>query len=360
MATGEHSAEDATEAPTQKRLDHARDVGNLPLSREVPVLASLAGATFGLLVLAPLLTLHLARQMAGLLGSVHGIQATAVLRDGQVAGLLLAALALIGSVALPAILLVIASVLLQSGFYIGGAPIRFDLHRISLSAGLGRLFSAQHLMEFLKSLAKLGVLAAIVWNVLGSNPLRSLPSMQADLSGLFARINHELFDLLRPLLLVLLALAAGDVLLVRLRHYRQMRMTREEVRREHKESDGDPYIKAKLRALRQQRSRRRMMAKVKTAAVVVTNPTHFAVALAYDRGRQSAPRVVAKGADLVAARIRAEAELHRVPLVANPPLARALYTVDLDTEIPAEHYQAVAEIIAFVWKLRTRGSGAVQ
>jgi flagellar biosynthetic protein FlhB len=133
-----------------------------------------------------------------------------------------------------------------------------------------------------------------------------------------------------------------------------MRMTREQVRIESREADGDPFIKAKLRSIRLQRSRRRMMAKVKTADVIVTNPTHFAIALAYDRSGGSAPRVVAKGADFVAARIRAEAEAHGVPLVPNAPLARALFLVELDHEIPAEHYRAVAEVIAFVWKLQAR------
>ena len=209
-----------------------------------------------------------------------------------------------------------------------------------------------NLLEFLKGCARLAILAGIVWNVLGFNPLRSLVTMQSDLSGLFHTIIHEMVGLVRPLLIMLLVLAAIDVFLVRFRHLRKMRMTREEVRREHKESDGDPFIKAKLRALRMQRSRRRMMTKVKTAAVIITNPTHVAIALAYDRGRQDAPRVVAKGVEFLAARIREEAALHGVPLVENPPLARALYTLELDTEIPAEHYHAVAEIFAFVWKLR--------
>jgi flagellar biosynthetic protein FlhB len=132
-------------------------------------------------------------------------------------------------------------------------------------------------------------------------------------------------------------------------------MTREQVRLEMRDADGDPYMKAKLKRIREMRSRRRMMAKVKSAAVVITNPTHYAVALSYDN--TGAPRVVAKGADFVAARIREEAETHKIPIVANPPLARALYQFELDREIPAEHYRAVAEVIAYVWKLKTRRPG---
>jgi flagellar biosynthetic protein FlhB len=146
--------------------------------------------------------------------------------------------------------------------------------------------------------------------------------------------------------------AAVDVFLVRFQHTKSLRMTRQDIRREMRSTDGDPMIKGKLRRMREQRSRRRMMANVKKAAVVITNPTHYAVALAYDS--TGAPKLVAKGTDFMAARIREEAGNHKVPIVANPPLARALYQVELDREIPAEHYRAVAEVIAFVWKLKPR------
>jgi flagellar biosynthesis protein FlhB len=150
------------------------------------------------------------------------------------------------------------------------------------------------------------------------------------------------------------------VLYVRFRHLRGLRMSRQEVREEHKELEGDPQIKARIKQIRFHRARKRMLAAVPRATVVVTNPTHYAVALAYDRARGGAPRVVAKGVDSMAARIRELAQDNRVPLVANPPLARALYRVELDTEIPAEHYKAVAEIIAYVWRLRGIAVGAAR
>ena len=134
-------------------------------------------------------------------------------------------------------------------------------------------------------------------------------------------------------------------------------MSRQEIRDEQKETEGDPKIKQRIRQIRLQRARRRMLAAVPKATVVITNPTHYAVALAYDRAKNAAPRVVAKGVDSLAARIREVAEAHRVPLVANPPLARALHRVEVDTEIPAEHFQAVAEIIAYVWRLRGQAGG---
>jgi flagellar biosynthetic protein FlhB len=135
---------------------------------------------------------------------------------------------------------------------------------------------------------------------------------------------------------------------------RKLRMSRQEQKDEHKESDGNPQVKARLRQLARSRARKRMMTAVPKAAVVITNPTHFAVALAYERGTKGAPRLVAKGADEVAERIREIAREHRVPVVANPPLARALFRIEIDTEIPSEHFKAVAEIIAYVWRMRAK------
>jgi len=146
-------------------------------------------------------------------------------------------------------------------------------------------------------------------------------------------------------------IAGLDLFWVFLRHSRQLRMSRHDIQEEQKETDGDPRVKARIRQIRTFRARKRMLAAVPKATVVITNPTHYAVALAYDRAKHAAPRVVAKGVDSLAARIREAAEANHVPLVANPPLARALYRVEVDTDIPAEHYQAVAGIIAYVWRL---------
>src|SRR5690349_7941308 len=144
---------------------------------------------------------------------------------------------------------------------------------------------------------------------------------------------RELLHVLLAVLAAQAAIAVLDVFWVRLRHARGLRMSREDIRQEHKETDGDPHVKGRLKQLRMRRGRKRMLAAVPKATVVLTNPTHYAVALAYDRARNAAPRVVAKGVDVMAARIREIAEENKVPLVANPPLARALYRVELDTEI---------------------------
>lgn len=357
---GQEAAEDRTEAPTERRLEQAREAGQLPVSRDLTMLASLGGALVGGVALLPAAAHRLAEACAGLLGTLDQMHVDSAALSGgsalggQLPAVLLAAALLVATVALPAAACSMASVLLQTQFYIGGAPLSFKASRISPAAGLARILSWRHFLDFLKSCGRLGVLSALVWTVLGRGPGQAVALAGEGVDWLLPVARDQVAELARPLLIALVAFAVLDVFLVRFQHGRSVRMTREQVRLEMRDADGDPHVKAKLHRLRVQRSRRRMMAKVKSAAVVITNPTHYAVALAYERGGNAAPRVVAKGADLVAARIREEAAAHGVPVVPNPPLARALFTVELDGEIPAEHYRAVAEVIAFVWRLRTR------
>jgi flagellar biosynthetic protein FlhB len=190
------------------------------------------------------------------------------------------------------------------------------------------------------SASSTGFAAAALWT----------PGQLAD------QISRVALRLLFTLLGVQVVIAGADTGWTRIKHARDLRMSKEELKQESKDTDGNPMIKGRLRQIRMIRAKRRMLAAVPKATVVVTNPTHYAIALAYDRGIGGAPRVVAKGVDEVAARIREVAQEHRVPLVPNPPLARALYQVDLDAEIPAEHFKAVAEIIAYVWRLRSRAT----
>lgn len=360
MADDETAAEDKTEDATHKRLEQARESGQLPVSRDLSMLASLGGGAIGGAFAAPNAARNMAHQSAMLLASLDQVR----LDDGggfggPVSSMLLAAGMLIGSVAIPAAVCCIGCVVLQTQFYFGGAPIRIQMSRISPMAGFARLLSKDHLQDFLKSCLRLAVLCMLVWSILGHPPREAIAVSGTDLTALLPVLGTQVEGLVRPILVVLGLFAAIDVFLVRMRHSSSMRMTREQVRIEGREAEGDPFVKAQLRRIRTQRSRRRMMAKVKTADVIITNPTHYAVALVYDRNGGAAPRVVAKGMDFVAARIRAEAETHRVPMVANAPLARALFKVDLDHEIPTEHYHAVAEVIAYVWKLQTRATIAV-
>ncbi|MDR3535105.1 MAG: flagellar type III secretion system protein FlhB [Acetobacteraceae bacterium] len=353
MSGSEHSAEDRTEAPTQKRLEQAREEGQLPISRDLTTLASLTGAALGAVTFVPMIAERMAEQSATLLGVLDQIRVTdGTGMAGPVMGVVFSAAMLFGAIAVPAAACSVGCTLLQTQFYIGGAPIRFQASRISPASGLSRILSQRNLLDFLKSCGRLAILSMLVWWAVGRTPANVIAIFNMDATWLLPTAREQVQSFVRPLMMALAGFAVLDVFLVRHQHTKSMRMTREQVRLELRQTEGDPIVKAKLRRMREMRSRRRMMAKVKSAAVVITNPTHYAVALSYDN--TGAPKVVAKGADFVAARIREEAQAHKVPIVANPPLARSLYQVELDREIPAEHYRAVAEVIAYVWKLKNR------
>jgi flagellar biosynthetic protein FlhB len=202
-------------------------------------------------------------------------------------------------------------------------------------------------------LAKLVAVAAVAFGLVFSamNDIELISSF--SLGQILDRIQLVAILLTAGTAAVMTVVAALDYAFQRRSFIKQMRMTKQEVRDEHKQAEGDPQIKARIRRLRMERAQKRMMAAVPEADVVITNPTHFAVALAYEMETMSAPRLVAKGADVLAQRIREIAEENQVPLVENPPLARALYaSVELDQEIPPEHYQAVAQVIGYVMRLK--------
>jgi flagellar biosynthetic protein FlhB len=211
-------------------------------------------------------------------------------------------------------------------------------------------------MELLKTILKFIIVGGVVVAILvpKASLLAEMPAR--DVEAMLPAIYVLTLKLLGGVLAVMAALAGADYLFQRYQHLKRLRMTKQEIKDEYKQTDGDPMVKARLRQIRMERSRKRMMAAVPEADVVVTNPTHFAIAMKYDHGRMEAPKVVAKGVDHLAARIRALAEEHKIPIVENPPLARALYaSVDVDQEVPPEHYRAVAEVISFIMKLRRNG-----
>jgi flagellar biosynthetic protein FlhB len=340
--------EDRTEAASPRRLDNAREEGDVPLSREMPILAGLCAGLAVIAMQFPGDPAVLSVWLANAFRNAGG--------DGQ-AGLTTGMSAVFGAalpIAAAALTASAGAVLLQTGFLFRAEALQPDFGRVSPLKGIKRLFGVETLGTAAKAAAKLAVLVACLWMAMaGVIPL--LPAAPFWQPGqLYRQLARSSAGLVMLLLGAQGAIAMVDLLLVRFRYARRMRMSRYELKEEHKTTEGNPQVKQRLRQITRARARRRMMAAVPRAAVVVTNPTHYAVALAYERGGTSAPRVVAKGADETAARIRQVAREHRVPLVANPPLAQALYRVDIDTEIPVEHFRAVAEVIAFVWRLRAR------
>lgn len=346
---GEEDGQDRTEAATPRRLEKAREEGDVALSREVAGFGALSGGILGLAVTIPAFGAALLQGLGAVLANAHGLDPLgAALAVGQLASVALlpvAGLAAAGA---------LAATFAQTRLAVSARGLAPQLSRLSPKTALKRLLGPDGAVEFLRTLLKLGLVGAALWWALG-DPARLTALFAVPAGRLLAEGASAALDLALAALAAFAAIAGLDWLWVRWRHLDRLRMTRQDLREEMRESEGDPQVKAKLRQLRQQRARGRMMAAVPKAAVVVTNPTHYAVALAYEEGSSAAPRVIAKGADALAARIRAVAEEARVPIVANPPLARALFRIDLDAEIAAEHYQAVAEIIAYVWRLGARG-----
>ncbi|HVV93697.1 MAG TPA: flagellar biosynthesis protein FlhB [Hyphomicrobiales bacterium] len=357
MAEGDD--QERSEEPTQKKLDEARRKGDVAKSQEVNNWFLLAGGALALMLFAPAGASDFARTFGALIGNAGVLSADGPALQALAKTIGFAVLAIVG---LPFAVLSLAAILgnlVQHGPLWTTEPLVPKLSRISPLAGAGRLFSKQSLLQVGKGVLKLVIvgaaLVAALWPERNALPALALDG-SADATAYLFSLTLRVFA---TAVAVLAVLAAVDWLVQRQMWLARQRMSVSEMREEFKQSEGDPQIKARIRRLQIERSRRRMMAKVPEATVVVTNPTHFAVALKWDRG-MNAPLCVAKGADRVALRIRALAEENRVPLVENPPLARALYaTVELDREIPPEHYRAVAEVIGYVMGLKRRaGAGA--
>jgi len=341
-----------TEQPSARKLNRAREQGQVIHSREINSLFMLSAGAVIVLLLAPSLAGSMEKTLARFLDGASLISGGGLLWEAV--GALIREMA--KAAILPLVLLVavaIASSVLQTGFVFAVEKIGFDISRLSPMGGLKRLFSLRSAVEFGKNLAKVALVLTVA-SLLLMPELRRLPALTSfDAGALAGEIHRVLLRLVLGALALVALLAVLDYGYQRLAFMRQMRMSKQELKEEHKQAEGDPAVKARLRQIRMERARRRMMAAVPTASVVVTNPTHYAVALKYEMGAKGAPRLVAKGADLIAKRIREIAEENDVPLVENPPLARALYaSVELDHEIPPEHYRAVAEIISYVFRIK--------
>lgn len=348
-----------TEEPTPHKREEARKRGQVAVSQDAKLWATLLAATLfvaGWLPalgrdLAHLLLPFLERPETMAIGVDEGSAGFARL-FGDVA-LLLAPL-LAGLAAAAAL-----AGLVQVGPLLAPARIKPDVSKISPGKGIGRIFSGQALIEFGKGLVKVGLVAVIAVAILWPLTLGIEVTLVDAPTALLSRLNGASVAMLGGAAAVMTLVAIADVLYQRHANTRQLRMTVQEVRDESKQSEGDPHVKARLKRLRAERSRRRMIAAVPEATVVITNPTHFAVALRYDMADMPAPKVVAKGADHLALRIREVAMRHDVPMVENPPLARTLYAaVEVDDEIPPEHYRAVAEVIGHVMRLDRRRPAA--
>jgi flagellar biosynthesis protein FlhB len=352
----EDDSSDKTEDPTQKRLDDALERGDVAKSQEVNTWFVISGVTLVL---------------SSFSGSIGGIQMP--LRNlianswmVRVDGPNLLALGrnleyvVISALGVPLFMLMIAAIggnLLQHRLVWSGESLKPSFNKISPASGFKRIFGKQAAANFGKGVFKLVALGTVMTVILWPERHRLESMVQLEPSVILGVISGLTLHLLGAVVAILAAVAIADYFFQYRQWYERQKMSLQEIKQEFKQSEGDPHVKGRIRQLRQARMRKRMMTAVPKASVIITNPTHYAVALSYERG-MAAPICVAKGVDLIALKIREIAKAHDVPIVENVPLARALHaTVEIDDEIPVEHYHAVAEIIGYVMGLKRGLSG---
>jgi flagellar biosynthetic protein FlhB len=353
----ENDASDKTEDPTQKRLDDAHDRGDVAKSQEINTWFMIAGATLVLSTFSGSIGAGILTPMRNLIANSWMVQVDGAGLLGLVQSLEYAMLAALGVPLLMLALAAIAGNMVQHRLVWSGESLKPKFSKLSPAAGAKRVFGKQAVANFGKGLFKLIALGIVMTVVLWPERHRLEAMVRFDPAAILGATTSLTLHLMGTVVAVLAIVAIADYLFQYRQWFERQKMSLQEIKEEFKQSEGDPHIKGRLRQLRQARMKKRMMAAVPKASVIITNPTHYSIALSYDRG-MAAPICVAKGVDNIAFKIREVAKAHDIPIVENVPLARALYaTVEIDDEIPVEHYHAVAEIIGYVMGLKRGLSG---
>ena len=362
----ERDSASKTEEATTRKLEEARKKGDVAKSHDLASWATLAAVSTTMLAVGGPMSRHLAEGLAGFFVAPHAMIAAMDAGGGAVVArqaMLIGAPMVLGIMGAGAIAGTFGNVI-QTGVMWTTGKLAPDVSRVSPLSGFKRVYGIDGLVQFLKTLIKLVITGWVAWRVLQPHQAEMAQASTLE-PGAILPFARTLLLALATSALTFLGLTAGaDWIWQRQRFLVRMRMSREELKEDIKQSEGDPHVRARLKQIRTMRARKRMMANVPKATLVVTNPTHFAVALRYVSGETAAPICMAKGMDDIALKIREIAGEHNIPIVENPPLARALFSVvDVDEVIPREHYEAVAKVIGFVMSakaLRRRRPGGAK
>jgi flagellar biosynthesis protein FlhB len=348
----EQDNDNKTLDPTQKKLDDAHKRGDVAKSQEVNTWFVLMAGALLILMMAGKMSTDLATSLKGVLGNAHQVRADG---NGFLRYVQALSFEVVAAIAVPLLLLSLAALagnMIQHRLVFSTDPLKPKLSKISPIAGFKRIFGKVALVQFGKGIIKLAVVSCAIIMLVWPERMRLESLVATDVAAVLPLTTDLALKILAVVVAIMFFVAAADFVFQYYEWYERQRMSHQEMKEEYKQTEGSPEIKQKIRQLRQARAKNRMMAQVPDATVVIMNPTHFAVALKYEAG-MAAPICVAKGVDALALRIRALAEENRVPVVENPPLARALHaSTELDAEVPVEHYRAVAEVIGFVMNLR--------
>jgi len=349
----EESDLERTEPATPKRLEKAREEGQVARSQELTTFALLMTAAVGILFLGSDLMDKLQKIMQVGMQLERELAFQPDLMLNRLYELAYEGLLAIAPLLFLLIIVAFFAPMLLSGWLISAKALMPKFDRINPIKGIGRMFSMRSLIELVKAIAKTIVIGSVAALIIWSNKEEVMALLTVSIDLGISRTGEFLTMSFLLTVGAMALIAAIDVPFQIWEHAKQLRMTKEEIRKENKDSEGDPFIKGRIRGLQREAARRRMMSEIPNADVIVTNPTHYAVALRYKSESMRAPTVVAKGVHLLAARIREVAEEHRVPILEAPPLARALYYhAELESEIPEKLYTAVAEVLAYVFQLR--------
>lgn len=339
--------QEKTERATPRKRQKAKEKGQVARSRDLTSMLSMGGVVMLCVFGGKHFINGLSDMTGGVLSMTHGSSPVHVSRIAILQGLQLLAPFLLISAALA-----VAGSVMQGGFVL--KPVKIEIDKVNPLQGAKRLFSFKGLTELLKSILKFAVGGWIVYYVM-KRDLEVLPSLAAMEIGELARVSGKLvMDAVIIAFSFYFIVAVASYFLEKWQYERSLRMTKQEIKDEFKEAEGDPMIKSRIRSVQREAARKRMMQEVPTASVVITNPTHLAVAIKYVDGKMAAPQIVAKGAGVVAQKIKDIAAEHAVPVVEDKPLARALYKLELNSYVPEGLYVAVARILAYIYKLRGR------
>lgn len=354
MSEGEDQDKSAkTEEPSQKRLEEALQKGQVIHSKELTSFIMFFFLTLIAIWIFPYIMSLVAQKLRFVIQNSGKMPVDQGSLSILLTDLMLKSLFYVSPIFIVTVVSAIFSAYIQhGGFILTFEQIQPKLSKISIVKGFYRLFSVKNLVEFLKGIFKITVVGFLVYLVVLHDIKEMSQYQELSIGGILSQLNTMLFDILMLVTVIMALIAATDFIYQKYEHYSQLKMTKQEVKEEYKQTEGDPEIKQRIKVLRREQSQRRIKQTVPNATVVITNPEHYAIALKYDMNSMDAPICIAKGQDLIAQKIKEIAKDSEVPVVENPPLARALYKdVKVDAEIPIEHFEAVAKVISYVMAL---------
>lgn len=352
----EESFQEKTEQATPKRREDARQKGQVAKSVEVNSALVLLFAIIILQFAGLFLYSKISYLMRDVIGNIHSI----VVSSDNIGHLTLAVFFQVGLVLFPIMLLLMFIGMVagysQVGFLFTAEPLTPKFDKLNPFKGIKRvIFSKRAFVELMKGLLKITIIGIIGWSTINSYLIESAFVMDSDIISIFLFLCRASINIALKTTLVFLLFAGIDYFLQRRLYEDEIKMTKEEIREENKQLEGDPLVKSRIRSIQRQMARRRMMQEVPKADVVITNPTHYAVALKYDSTNMAAPKLLAKGVDAIALKIKEIAIAHDIPIVEDKPLAQLIYkTVEINDNIPQEMYQAVAQILAYIYKVKKK------